>query len=50
MLQPDTVRFIERLSENNNKPWFDAHRDEYVAAKADFERFVELLMGQLVEI
>ena len=50
MLQPDTVRFIERLSENNNKPWFDAYRDEYVAAKADFERFVELLMGQLVEI
>ena len=50
MLQPDTVRFIERLSENNNKPWFDAHRDEYVAAKADFERFVELLMRQLVEI
>ena len=50
MLQPDTVRFIERLSENNNKPWFDAYRDEYVAAKADFERFVELLMRQLVEI
>jgi uncharacterized protein (TIGR02453 family) len=24
-----TLRFLRGLSENNNKPWFDAHRDDY---------------------
>ena len=26
---------------NNNKPWFDAHRNEYEAAKNDFALFVQ---------
>ena len=24
-----TLRFLRGLSQNNNKPWFDAHRDDY---------------------
>ena len=24
-----TLRFLRGLSENNNKPWFDAHREDY---------------------
>jgi uncharacterized protein (TIGR02453 family) len=50
MLQPDTIRFIEQLAKNNNKPWFDAHRDEYATAKVDFEDFVTDLMDKLVPI
>jgi uncharacterized protein (TIGR02453 family) len=47
MLQQATLHFIEQLVQNNNKPWFDAQRDVYAAAKADFEDFVTRLMEKL---
>jgi len=40
MLQAGTIKFLEKLSKNNNKLWFDEHRDDYAAAKADFETLV----------
>ena len=40
MLQKSTVQFLKTLSKNNNKVWFDAHRDQYLGAKKDFENFV----------
>ena len=46
MLQASTITFLQKLSKNNNKPWFDKHRDDYQAAKEDFEAFVaEILLG-----
>lgn len=44
MLQPSTVNFLRSLSHNNNKAWFDAHRNEYLDAKNDFETFVADLL------
>lgn len=40
MLQQSTLTFLEKLSKNNNKPWFDEHRDEYEVVKQDFEQLV----------
>lgn len=40
MIQPATMQFLKQLAANNNKPWFDAHKDAYDAAKADFEATV----------
>ena len=40
MLSTATISFLEQLAANNNKPWFDANRDAYVAAKEDFEGLV----------
>ncbi len=38
--------FLAKLKQNNNKPWFDAHRPAYEMAKASFESFVdELILG-----
>ena len=31
--------FLTRLAENNNKPWFDAHKAEYLAVKQRFDDF-----------
>ena len=46
MLQATTINFLEKLSKNNNKPWFDKNRDKYQAAKEDYESFVtEILAG-----
>lgn len=41
MLQSSTLKFLKELRKNNNKPWFDAHRKQYDAAKSDFETFIQ---------
>lgn len=33
MLEKSTLDFLKSLKKNNNKPWFDAHRAQYEAAK-----------------
>lgn len=46
MIQSDTLSFLKNLHKNNNKDWFDAHRDTYEVAKANFKEFVEeLILG-----
>lgn len=50
MLQSSTLKFMEQLALNNNKPWFDEHRDEYQATKADFEQLVAQVLGEMVKI
>jgi uncharacterized protein (TIGR02453 family) len=47
MLQRQTIRFLSALKENNNKPWFDAHRAQYEAAKIDFQNFIQLVIDDL---
>ncbi|MFI5133372.1 MAG: DUF2461 domain-containing protein [Chitinophagales bacterium] len=41
MLQTSTLNFLKNLKKNNNKPWFDAHRKDYEAAKEDFAAFIQ---------
>lgn len=36
MLQSVTLKFLKDLKNNNNKPWFDEHRNQYIHAKEDF--------------
>lgn len=47
MLQPSTLKFLKSLRLNNNKVWFDEHKTEYQAAKADFESMVQQLIDGL---
>lgn len=44
MLQPATLTFLRQLKRHNEKTWFDAHKEQYLAAKADFDAFV----GQII--
>lgn len=41
MIRRSTFDFLQELSENNHKHWFDAHKEAYQEAKKDFETFVE---------
>ncbi|MDR0509915.1 MAG: DUF2461 domain-containing protein [Rikenellaceae bacterium] len=43
-----TLDFLNLLQANNNKPWFDAHREMYLEAKARFEAFVQRLIDEVV--
>jgi uncharacterized protein (TIGR02453 family) len=46
MLSPTTLTFLRKLSRNNNREWFTAHKDEYLVAKSDVERLaMELVAG-----
>jgi uncharacterized protein (TIGR02453 family) len=47
MLEPQTLQFLSQLKKNNNKPWFDAHRAAYEAARIDFSNFIQLVIEAL---
>jgi uncharacterized protein (TIGR02453 family) len=44
MLQSSTVNFLKSLSDNNNRPWFEANRGRYENAKEDFQNLVQSLI------
>lgn len=46
MILPSTLKFLKDLKKNNNKPWFDAHRKEYEAAKSDFGQFIQTVIDK----
>ncbi len=46
MLLASTVKFLKNLRKNNNRPWFDAHRNDYLAAKEDFEALVKKVIEE----
>jgi uncharacterized protein (TIGR02453 family) len=46
MVQSSTLKFLNQLKKNNNKPWFDAHRGDYDKAKKDFEQFIQQVIDR----
>ncbi|HUX97670.1 MAG TPA: DUF2461 domain-containing protein [Bacteroidales bacterium] len=46
-IQTTTLDFLNLLMRNNNKEWFDKHRTDYLAAKANFESFVQALLNEI---
>lgn len=46
----DTLRFLSELACNNNKEWFDAHRDWYQACRERFIAFSEEYLRRLTEL
>lgn len=46
MLHTSTINFLKELKKNNHKPWFDLHRKQYEAAKADFAAFIQQVIDQ----
>jgi uncharacterized protein (TIGR02453 family) len=47
MLQNSTLKFLKDLKKNNNKPWFDAHRQQYETARGDFEGLIGAILTRL---
>ncbi|MBR4801835.1 MAG: DUF2461 domain-containing protein [Bacteroidales bacterium] len=41
--------FLSRLSRNNNKVWFDAHKSQYLQAKETFESFTQELIDEVAK-
>jgi uncharacterized protein (TIGR02453 family) len=47
MFSQTSLNFLKGLKENNNKDWFEAHRKEYNAARADQKQFIEKLLERM---
>ena len=39
--------FLKDIAANNNRPWFQEHREEYLACKADFEKGIAQAIGRI---
>lgn len=46
-IQKNSLKFLKQLAANNNKPWFDANRPDYEAAKANFIEFIGELITKM---
>ena len=40
--------FLKQVAANNNRPWFQEHKSEYEAVRADFEQGVKLALERIV--
>lgn len=49
-LNPDTLPFFDELMMNNNREWFNAHKERWLAIKADFETFTQALIDEMVKL
>ena len=49
MLQSTTIKFLQQLKKNNNRPWFEENRKSYEAAKTDFTAFVDQLIAGITK-
>ena len=47
MLQQSILKFLKDLSNNNNRPWFEEHRNQYEKARADFHSFITVLIKEI---
>ncbi len=50
MLRVETLRFLEELKENNNKPWFESNRPKFMAAREDWEALVQKILDKMATI
>lgn len=48
-ISKSTFQFLTDLRANNNREWFTENKKRYETAKAEFEAFVDALIGKIVE-
>ncbi len=46
----NVFRFLEELRENNNREWFNAHKDWYLSVKVEHENFINQLISALAVV
>ncbi|MGL4768112.1 MAG: DUF2461 domain-containing protein [Formosimonas sp.] len=47
IIAPSSFQFLQALSENNHKEWFNAHKPRYLETSENFSNFVEALIAQM---
>ena len=49
IITPRTLHFLSNLRQNNHRPWFEAHKEEYQAAKEEVTTLAEAVNDALNE-
>ena len=47
VIKKSTFDFLKKLSDNNNRDWFNAHKDQYLQAQANIEMFMDALIAKM---
>lgn len=42
------LKFLKSLSRNNNREWFDRNKETYLALKDEFEKFVSVVLSDII--
>jgi uncharacterized protein (TIGR02453 family) len=48
-IKKSTLEFLNNLKNNNNRDWFLQNKSDYLAARGDFELFVQELINKIIE-
>lgn len=46
-ISPKILDFLKNLKENNNREWFNDHKNHFTEAQQDFEFYIETLINEL---
>jgi uncharacterized protein (TIGR02453 family) len=49
MIQKSTLDFLKKLKKNNNREWFNSHKNLFENAKQDFEYFIGELIQRIID-
>ena len=47
VIQPSSFDFLKKLSRNNNRDWFNKHKEEYLRAQENIQHFVDALIAKM---
>ena len=50
MIKPASLNFLKQIADNNDRDWFQSHKDEYNAAREDVLNFTSHLLVELAKI
>ncbi|MDO4159930.1 MAG: DUF2461 domain-containing protein [Prevotellaceae bacterium] len=43
------IAFLKEVAKNNNRSWFQEHKDEYLSVRADFEEGINMAIARIAE-
>jgi len=46
-IQESSIRYLQLLKNNNNRPWFTSHKDMFIQAQHNLEMFADALLAEL---
>lgn len=46
----DVLEFLKQLAANNDRDWFNAHKEDYLKVKAEVEDFTRLLIAEVAKL
>ncbi|MCE2995974.1 MAG: DUF2461 domain-containing protein, partial [Flammeovirgaceae bacterium] len=47
IIQTDTMGFLKKLAKNNNRDWFEKHKEDYLQAQQNLISFADALIAEM---